>query len=889
MRRIFGWSSWTSRTPQKKTITDPVVDHNTDTRRPVYGNIKDKGLKKIHRAALIGDVSEVQALLQLHKRALNELDSQHRTPLHLAAAHGHSAVVTLLVERKCDLNLRDAEHRTALVKAVQSQKEECVRILLEHGADPDILDIRGNSALHYAAGNENESIITKLLLHKANIEARNQNGCTPLLYAAREKNQKIIEFLLNKGADINAVDRFGSSALAHAACYDSADTVHVLLRHGIDCSSEDVFGRTADQFAHHRGFIKNQKIILAYKSKKDKENKKNEKNRKEEKKKNDKKKEENDLAKMNAHKDTEKRRPMKLNFEDSCATLSESIDFETKVKEGKKHKSSDMKLEDVSDSTSVSSGLNQQAKSGKTDNQHCSIVMTKDPYRVQDKQKNKSQSDTCSSSESESESESQSSMKVDGKRLKPDENVTRVQDKQKNKSQSDTCSSSESESESESQSSMKVDGKRLKLKPDENVTSNIPGLHKSGVRKSKNETCNSAVSVPKVSRKTGALHSVTGDSRRHESRQNNGSNVYNFFLYRVPGLTRKKGKKSTYEMNMPTEALTVTHETAGVVFPEQGDSRRHENNQYVGRPVKKTSNEKKEINPTDDSDDITQTSETASMGCDSFYSEHENCTLLMEQLCMNCKDFINFSKCQDLICPHKRLCEIKDNHCELLKKKYRKMKDENCALKTELLATKDISSQLKQQNLKQEYCCCNLRDRLQREEEHYRSGAQVKQQLESTLSAVVMELRALRSDLMKASESNEREKDPVHKSHTLQDEISMLKLEINTMKNKNQEKEKTIEILEEMNDFLRETIQLSEERLTKTVSQHCEQLLVLKCENNLLSTQLENEKLKTETLKSEVESCHRRQDAAVQDRGQSHKSERDLECHFQGQERRSYI
>ncbi|XP_054550845.1 ankyrin repeat domain-containing protein 18B-like isoform X1 [Talpa occidentalis] len=146
-----------------------------------------------------------------------------------------------------------------------------------------------------------------------------------------KKKQKIIEFLLNKGADINAVDNFGSSALAHAACYDSADTVHVLLRHGIDCSSEDVFGRAADQFAHHRGFIKNQKIILAYKSKKDKENKKNEKNRKEEKKKNDKKKEENDLAKMNAHKDTEKRRPMKLNFEDSCATLSESIDFETKV------------------------------------------------------------------------------------------------------------------------------------------------------------------------------------------------------------------------------------------------------------------------------------------------------------------------------------------------------------------------------------------------------------------------------------------------------------------------------------------------------------------------------------------------------------------------------
>ncbi|XP_054550844.1 ankyrin repeat domain-containing protein 26-like [Talpa occidentalis] len=134
---------------------------------------------------------------------------------------------------------------------------------------------------------------------------------------------------------------------------------------------------------------------------------------------------------------------------------------------------------------------------------------------------------------------------------------------------------------------------------------------------------------------------------------------------------------------------------------------------------------------------------------------------------------------------------------------------------------------------------------------------------------------------MKASESNEREKDRVHKSHTLQDEISMLKLEINTMKNQNQEKEKTIEIIKEMNDFLRKTIRRSEERLAKTISQYCEQLLVLKSENNSLSTQLEHEKQKSETLKAEVESCRRRLDAAVQDRGQSHKSERDLEHHFQ--------
>ncbi|KAG8511230.1 LOW QUALITY PROTEIN: Immunoglobulin lambda variable 1-40, partial [Galemys pyrenaicus] len=53
-----------------------------DTRQPAYGDLSDRGLKKIHKAALTGDVGGVQELLQRKKRALNDVDRHRRYPGH---------------------------------------------------------------------------------------------------------------------------------------------------------------------------------------------------------------------------------------------------------------------------------------------------------------------------------------------------------------------------------------------------------------------------------------------------------------------------------------------------------------------------------------------------------------------------------------------------------------------------------------------------------------------------------------------------------------------------------------------------------------------------------------------------------------------------------------
>lgn len=119
----------------------------------------------------------------------------------------------------------------------------------------------------------------------------------------------------------------------------------------------------------------------------------------------------------------------------------------------------------------------------------------------------------------------------------------------------------------------------------------------------------------------------------------------------------------------------------------------------------------------------------------------------------------------------------------------------------------------------------------------------------------------------------------------LQDEIAMLRLEIDTIKNQNQEKEKKcfedIEIIKEKNDDLQKTIKVNEETLTKAILQYSGQLNVLTAENAMLNSKLENEKQNKERLETEVESYHSRLAAAIQDYDQSQASKRDLELAFQ--------
>uniref|UniRef100_A0A8C6IB25 Predicted gene, 32916 n=1 Tax=Mus spicilegus TaxID=10103 RepID=A0A8C6IB25_MUSSI len=232
---------------------------------PKY-HLKDKDLRKIHKAARVGDAARVQQLL-LGKCGVNDKDKKKRTALHIACAYGHPKVVMALIEGRCEINARDSEECTSLVKAVQCQEEECATILLENGADPNIVDAQGNSALHYAVYYKNTSLAAKLLDHEVNIEATNKGGFTPLLLAVSENKLQIAKFLLMKNANIHAVDNQKRTALMHAVSHDSTHLVRFVLQQGVDLFLNDAFGLTAIDYAADFKYNTNMKILLEYKEK----------------------------------------------------------------------------------------------------------------------------------------------------------------------------------------------------------------------------------------------------------------------------------------------------------------------------------------------------------------------------------------------------------------------------------------------------------------------------------------------------------------------------------------------------------------------------------------------------------------------------------------------
>uniref|UniRef100_G3X6J9 Ankyrin repeat domain containing 26 n=1 Tax=Bos taurus TaxID=9913 RepID=G3X6J9_BOVIN len=990
MKKIFGFGSKKGESPLGSSISPGRDGGHRINLQPGY-RIRDKDLGKIHKAAIVGNVAKVQQILLLGKNGLNDRDKMNRTALHLACANGHSAVVTLLLERKCLLNLCDNENRTALMKAVECQEEECATLLLEHGADPNVMDVSGNTALHYAVFCQNISLAAKLLSYDANIEARNKDDLTPLSLAVSERKQQMVEFLAKKEANIHAVDKMQSIRQLISEYKEERPKTPPENSNPEDESSEE---DSLSRFSNKPG-------VDSWPTSDDEDLDLETKN----------------VLKPSLTKLMNASQQSRRNIEAKCGIVRpESTTFS-------EDNNSDSEIEDVVETIPEPSpgvqGFSHPAfpsaeplpqplkslaglgltKEGATkpeivDKESDTDIIERAPQEqinhdhlssVDATHKNNrsdmmsalglgEEEDIESPWDSESISESLPQKYVDllsgaaGQRGKNTLNgqvedspekypnvkpAVLVKDSVPSKtvgmkdlqtSSSDLSAELDLEMTSEEEEEKPVGDKNNHSQVEEEKKK-----HKSSEVEISDNVCDTADESGLIQqRKSGG-----NSSQEFAAMENEGSDSSD------PDVHRKEVKKKDNSKWTPEGCVTApifekTDSLTGGLLHVNDDSILSEVDQDDDRPAKKTSNEnnkvKEQINSVDDLDDLTQSSETASEDGELLY--YKNSMLLIEQLDTGCKDSVSLLKIRDTILSYERLVELKKSHCELLKGKIKKMESKVRGLQKELSETKEVKSQLEHQKvewerelgslrftLKQEeeqrrnadMLYEKIREQLRRKEDQYSKEVEMKQQLELTLRALEMELKTVRNDLnqvieerndtqkqlsrernarilqdeilanhlakqkeiemankemnSEVSDSCEEAKDLLHKNHMLQEEIAMLRLEMDAVKIQNQEKEKKyfedIEIVKGKNDDLQKAIKVNEETLTKTVSHYTGQLNALTAENTMLNSKLENEKESKQRLETEVESYRSRLAAASHDHDQCQTSKRDLELAFQ--------
>ncbi|XP_070658098.1 ankyrin repeat domain-containing protein 26 isoform X2 [Bos indicus] len=990
MKKIFGFGSKKGESPLGSSISPGRDGGHRINLQPGY-RIRDKDLGKIHKAAIVGNVAKVQQILLLGKNGLNDRDKMNRTALHLACANGHSAVVTLLLERKCLLNLCDNENRTALMKAVECQEEECATLLLEHGADPNVMDVSGNTALHYAVFCQNISLAAKLLSYDANIEARNKDDLTPLSLAVSERKQQMVEFLAKKEANIHAVDKMQSIRQLISEYKEERPKTPPENSNPEDESSEE---DSLSRFSNKPG-------VDSWPTSDDEDLDLETKN----------------VLKPSLTKLMNASQQSRRNIEAKCGIVRpESTTFS-------EDNNSDSEIEDVVETIPEPSpgvqGFSHPAfpsaeplpqplkslaglgltKEGATkpeivDKESDTDIIERAPQEqinhdhlssVDATHKNNrsdmmsalglgEEEDIESPWDSESISESLPQKYVDllsgaaGQRGKNTLNgqvedspekypnvkpAFLVKDSVPSKtvgmkdlqtSSSDLSAELDLEMTSEEEEEKPVGDKNNHSQVEEEKKK-----HKSSEVEISDNVCDTADESGLIQqRKSGG-----NSSQEFAAMENEGSDSSDPDVHRKE-VKKKDNRKWTPEGCVTAPIFEKTDSLTGGLLHVNDDSILSEVDQDDDRPAKKTSNEnnkvKEQINSVDDLDDLTQSSETASEDGELLY--YKNSMLLIEQLDTGCKDSVSLLKIRDTILSYERLVELKKSHCELLKGKIKKMESKVRGLQKELSETKEVKSQLEHQKvewerelgslrftLKQEeeqrrnadMLYEKIREQLRRKEDQYSKEVEMKQQLELTLRALEMELKTVRNDLnqvieerndtqkqlsrernarilqdgilanhlakqkeiemankemnSEVSDSCEEAKDLLHKNHMLQEEIAMLRLEMDAVKIQNQEKEKKyfedIEIVKGKNDDLQKAIKLNEETLTKTVSHYTGQLNALTAENAMLNSKLENEKESKQRLETEVESYRSRLAAASHDHDQCQTSKRDLELAFQ--------
>ncbi len=209
-----------------------------------FAQVQSNGATLLHFAAMKGDLSSVQYLVEEKHLEVNARTKSGRTPLHRVCS---LEIARYLVEQGAEVNAADNRGNRPITFA---QSLGFVRFFVSSNAEIDFADRDGTTLLHRAVMKGNLPILRFLLKMDLDPYIKNNAGTTPLHLIFSQgtwlkKHEKIALRLLAEGLNINEQDAKGLTLLHRAVLYRMPKAVKFLLKQGADRTIRSPQGETA--------------------------------------------------------------------------------------------------------------------------------------------------------------------------------------------------------------------------------------------------------------------------------------------------------------------------------------------------------------------------------------------------------------------------------------------------------------------------------------------------------------------------------------------------------------------------------------------------------------------------------------------------------------------
>lgn len=191
----------------------------------------------------LGNVFELEKMLQERPHLVTFRDYDFRTALHLAASEGHVDICRYLVEKGAKVSPSDRWGGSPLDDAHRHRHIEVIDYLREQGATFGT-KTQLPRFIQAASDGDVREVTALLEFGSVDLDAGDYDGRTALHLASGEGRVEIVKLLCEAGADVNVSDRWANRPLddASKSKKNSAAVMSILTEYGAKSTQNPSLG-----------------------------------------------------------------------------------------------------------------------------------------------------------------------------------------------------------------------------------------------------------------------------------------------------------------------------------------------------------------------------------------------------------------------------------------------------------------------------------------------------------------------------------------------------------------------------------------------------------------------------------------------------------------------